>query len=163
MSIFMVVLLHFHLLEAVECPTKTDNKCERFWHKLFKYPGHNLHEGLKCLNYNKNITSVQALGNTSSLQHIRFETLSLGITEVDEVKGHLRWKWSWKTSWIDERLKWPVECQIKGKTSTDFVKSKLLKKLWNAVDFIRDAGGGPGKKQDCLSTIQISQVSLILQ
>ena len=152
-----VLLVHFQILEAIECPTKTENKCEKFWHPLFKYPGHNLRKGLKCLNYNKNITSVQALGNTSLLQHINFETLSLDITQVDEIKGHIRWRWNYVTSWIEDRLKWPIECQIKGQTSTDFVKSELLNSLWNAVDFIQDAAGGR-KKQSCQNTIQINQV-----
>ena len=70
--------------------TETDNKCEKFWHQLFKYPGHNLREGLRCLNYTSNITSSQALGNSSSLQHIHFDTISLDITEIDEVKEHIR-------------------------------------------------------------------------
>merc|ERR1712079_211010 len=85
--LMLILLVQFQLLEALECPTKTDKKCESFWHPLFKYPGHNLHKGLRCLSYNKNTTSAQALGNTSSLQHIKFETLSLDITQVDEVKG----------------------------------------------------------------------------
>ena len=65
------------------------------------------------------------------------------------------------TSWLDERLKWPEECQLKGKATNDFVKSDLLNHLWNAVDFISDAGGGR-KKQDCQNTIQITQVSTSL-
>ena len=54
--------MYVQKLEAIECPTKTDNKCEKFWHKLYIYPGHNLREGLKCLNYDGNITAMQALG-----------------------------------------------------------------------------------------------------
>ena len=54
-------------------------------------------------------------------------------------------------------MKWPAECQIEGKATNDFVKSELLNHLWNAVDFISDAGGGR-KKQDCQNTIQITQV-----
>ena len=87
---FFLLLLQFYFLEAMECPTKTNNSCENFWYQLFKYPGHNLEEGLKCLNYNRNLTSMQALGDMSSKQHIHFETLSLDITEVDEVKEHVR-------------------------------------------------------------------------
>ena len=60
--IFTFILVYVQKLEAIECPTKTDNKCEKFWHKLFIYPGHNLREGLKCLNYDGNITAMQALG-----------------------------------------------------------------------------------------------------
>jgi len=154
--IFCILLLQSQCLEAFECPTETDNKCEKFWHQLFKYPGHNLREGLRCLNYTSNITSSQALGNSSSLQHIHFDTISLDITEIDEVKEHIRWRWHYMTSWLDERLKWPEECQLKGKATNDFVKSDLLNHLWNAVDFISDAGGGR-KKQDCQNTIQITQ------
>ena len=61
----LILLLHFEFLNAMECPTESDKKCEAFWHQLFKYPGHNLRKGLKCLNYNANITSVHARGNTS--------------------------------------------------------------------------------------------------
>ena len=56
-------------------------------------------------------------------------------------------------------MKWPKECQIEGKTSTDFVKSAFLNILWNAVDIANDAGSG-SKKQVCQSTIQISQVDI---
>ena len=86
---FFLLSLQFYFPEAMECPTKTNNSCN-FWHQLFKYPGHNLEEGLKCLNYNRNLTSMQALGDTSSKPHIHFETLSLGITDLDEVKEHVR-------------------------------------------------------------------------
>ena len=54
-------------------------------------------------------------------------------------------------------MKWPKECQIEGKTSTDFVNSKFLDVLWNAADIARDAGSG-GKDQVCQNTIQITQV-----
>ena len=90
MTVSIILLLQFQFLEAVECPTQTDNKCETFWHQLFKYPGHNLQEGLKCLNYTRNVTSAQALGNLSSLQHIHYDTLSLDIIEVDEYREHFR-------------------------------------------------------------------------
>ena len=33
---------------------------------------------------------LKALGNASSLQHIHFDTISLDITEIDEVKEHIR-------------------------------------------------------------------------
>ena len=90
MTVSIILLLQFQFLEAVECPTQTDNKCETFWHQLFKYPGYNLQEGLKCLNYTRNVTSAQALGNISSLQHIHYDTLSLDIIEVDEYREHFR-------------------------------------------------------------------------
>ena len=71
----------------------------------------------------------------------------------------VRWRWNYKTSWFDERLKWPKECQIEGKTSTEFVKSEFLNILWNAVVIANDAGGG-SKEQVCKNTIQISQVNI---
>ena len=86
----ITLLQQFLCLEAVECPTENDVKCETFWHQLFKYPGNNLKEGLKCLNYNRNITSSQAFRNNSLLQHIHFDTISLDITEIDEIKEHIR-------------------------------------------------------------------------
>ena len=89
-SILFLLTLHCPFLKAIECPTKNNDSCSKFWHQLFKYPGHNLQEGLKCLDYNKNLTSMQALGATYTKQEIHFDTQSLAIIQVDEVKEHLR-------------------------------------------------------------------------
>ena len=78
------------------------------------------------------------------------------LSNTGRAKPDFRWRWNYKTSWIDERLRWPSECQIEGKTN-DFVKSAVLNYLWNAVDFMSDVGGD-SKKQNCQNTIQITQV-----
>ena len=93
----------------------------------------------------------------SRLWGLTVPTQKLNILSEICVYPNLRWKWNVKTPWIDERLKWPKECQIEGKTSTDFVNSKFLDVLWNAADIARDAGSG-GKDQVCQNTIQITQV-----
>ena len=74
----------------------------------------------------------------SRLWHLTtVSTKKLSILSEICVYPIFRWKWNVKTSWIDERLKWPKECQIEGKTSTDFVNSKFLDVLWNAADIAR--------------------------
>ena len=78
------------------------------------------------------------------------------LSNTGRAKPDFRWRWNYKTSWIDERLRWPSGCQIEGKTN-DFVKSAVLNYLWNAVDFMSDVGGD-SKKQNCQNTIQITQV-----
>ena len=162
LKVTVIILLHSQFLDAIECPTENNKKCEDFWHELFKYPGHNLREGLKCLNYNGNITSLQASGNKSSLQYIHFETIAMDITDIDEVKKHVLWDWKYKTSWVDERLKWPKECLIENQTTTDFVKSELLDVLWNPLEFLKDSDEGAGKLV-CKNTLQITQVLLHFQ
>ena len=67
----------------LECQTNTENKCESFWKHLLKYPGHNLIQGLKCLEYDKNINPTEALGNTSWPQEILYEILEMNILQID--------------------------------------------------------------------------------
>ena len=136
--------------------TKTDNKCEKFWHKLFMYPGHNLREGLKCLDYDGNITSMQALGNTSTLQHVHFDVESYNIIEINEVKEYGVWRNIWRTTWKEERLKWPSECQKEENGPPDFVESELLDLLWNGLKVLSDVTNTDPPK--CQKTFQISQV-----
>ena len=43
----------------LECQKNNENKCQSLWKHLLKYPGHNLIEGLKCLEYDRNVTPMQ--------------------------------------------------------------------------------------------------------
>ena len=153
----LILFLHLKFLVATECPTESDKKCEEFWHELFKYPGHNLKEGLKCLKYNPNKSSMQDLGHKSLPQRIHFVNQSVAITEIDEIKGHIRWEWKYKMIWLDKRLKWPEECHFEGRTITDFVKSELLEVLWNPVEFLKDSDEASGELI-CQKILQITQV-----
>ena len=72
MTFFAVfVILHFSNIQALECPTQSDNKCETFWQQLLEYPGENLKEGLKCLNYSGEISSTLAIGENNSLHQVQ--------------------------------------------------------------------------------------------
>ena len=37
--ILVLVLFQFKSIEAIDCPTEIDTKCESFWQQVFKYPG----------------------------------------------------------------------------------------------------------------------------
>ena len=74
------------------------------------------------------------------------------------IHTYVRWRWNYQTSWLDERLKWPTECQIKGKAN-DFLKTEILNYLWNAADFMSDVGGDT-KDLVCQKTFQITQVKI---
>ena len=100
---WVILLLHLQNSEAIECPTKNDKKCESFWQQLSMYPGHNLREGLKCLNYDGNISSIQANGNTSSPQRIYIEVLSTDVIEINEEKEFGVWRFKIEFTWQDER------------------------------------------------------------
>ena len=79
-----------------------------------KYPGHNLIQGLKCLEYDENMSPKEALGNTSWPQEILFETLEYNILQIDQEKQFGIWGYKLKFSWYDHRIKWPEECKIQG-------------------------------------------------
>ena len=154
---WVTLLLYLQNSEAIECPTKNDNKCESFWQQLSMYPGHNLREGLKCLNYNGNITSMQANGNTSSPQRIHIEVLSSDIIEVNEEKEFGVWRIKMEFTWQDERLKWPTECEREKEGIPDFVESELMNVLWNPVNVLFDISHA--KNPSCQETIQIDKVN----
>ena len=64
----ILLLMFFESANANECPI--DKTCDSFWKHLLKYPGHNLKKALKCLEYNENISPMEALGNKSVPQEI---------------------------------------------------------------------------------------------
>ena len=51
-----------------------------------------MYDGLKCLNYNGNITSMEAFENLSAPQEINIDIVSVEIIEVDEEKEFGIWK-----------------------------------------------------------------------
>ena len=102
------------IFSALECPTKRENNCETFWHKLLKYPGHNLEEGLKCLDYDRHISSNEYYGNGSIPQEVLFDIMEVNIVEINEEKRYVILGYKLKITWDDLRLKWPNECKNKG-------------------------------------------------
>ena len=75
MVVLVSILSELDSVNSIECPTVNDTKCETFWQKLFIYPGHNLHEGLKCLKYNGNITYLEAFEDYSAPQKIDIDII----------------------------------------------------------------------------------------
>ena len=75
MVVLVSILSELDSVKSIECPTVNDTKCETFWQKLFIYPGHNLHEGLKCLKYNGNITYLEAFEDYSAPQKIDIDII----------------------------------------------------------------------------------------
>ena len=73
-------------------------------------PGQNLRDGLECLNYDKNKTPKQALENSTVPQHVHIEMLTVEITAVNELEDNGVWRFHYKSTWKDERLRWPSEC-----------------------------------------------------
>ena len=80
-----------------------------------KYPGDNLEEGLKCLDYEKKISANENFGNGSFPQKVFFDVEDMNILEINEEKQHLLWGYKLKLKWYDHRLQWPSECQKKEK------------------------------------------------
>ena len=117
--------------------------------------GHNLREGLKCLNYNGNINSNKALGKSTPF-NVKWETLSIDVTQLNEVKNLGVWQHTLHVSWNDERLKWPSKCQLEEKETPEFVQSKLFDVLWNPMYYITDVSELP--KPICQKTMRIRQV-----
>ena len=73
-------------------------------------PGQNLKDGLKCLSYDKSKTPKQALENSTVPQHVHIEMLTVEITAVNELEDNGVWRFHYKSTWKDERLRWPSEC-----------------------------------------------------
>ena len=119
---------------GIECPTKTDNKCEKFWHKLLKYPGHNLKKGLKCLNYDKNIAPSEVYGNVSKPTEILLNALDITWLEINDEKEYGIMGSRMSANWYDHRLKFPKECLTnQNKTNFEVVKADILDHLWNPM------------------------------
>jgi hypothetical protein len=62
-----------------------------------------LHEGLKCLKYNGNITYLEAFEDYSAPQKIDIDILSVDIIEVNEERGFGIWKFQTQFTWHDHR------------------------------------------------------------
>ena len=103
MVVLVSILSDLDSVTSIECPTINDTKCETFWQKLFIYPGHNLHEGLKCLNYNGNITYLEAFEDYSAPQKIDIDIISVDIIEVNEEREFGVWKFQTQFTWYDKR------------------------------------------------------------
>ena len=54
---------------------------------------------------------ILVIGKTSDLQVIDFKIKTHDIIEINEIKEYGVFQSSWITTWKDERLKWPSECQ----------------------------------------------------
>ena len=107
-SIFLS-LMFFESANALECPI--DKTCDSFWKHLLKYPGHNLKKALKCLEYDENISPMEALGNKSFPQEIFIDVLDMNVLEINQEKQYGIWGYKIKFMWYDHRLEWPKECQ----------------------------------------------------
>ena len=151
---------------GLECQINTDNKCESFWKHLLKYPGHNLIEGLKCLEYDRNVTPMEALGNESFPQEILFEVLDMSIIQIDQEEEFGVWRYKLKFTWHDHRLKWPKTCQNSQKeenqTNLHIITSNYLKYLWNPVAIVNTFGYQFGNygEPEIDKTITLSKVKL---
>ena len=99
---------------------------------------------------------MQALGKTSELQNIRFDIQSYDIVEINEIEEYGVWRNAWRTTWKDERLKWPSECQKEEKGPPDFVESEKLELLWNGVKVLSHVANTDPPK--CQKTFRINQV-----
>ena len=102
---------------------------------------------------------ILAIGKTSSLQVIDFKIKTHDIIEINEIKEYGVFQSSWITTWKDERLKWPSECQKEEKGPPDFVESELLDLLWNGLKVLSDVANTEPVK--CQKTFQIKQVRAI--
>jgi len=121
--------------KGIECPTETENKCEKFWHRLLKYPGHNLKKGLKCLDYDKNIAPSETHGNNSIPTEIFMKALDITFLEINDEKEYGLMESRVSAIWYDHRLKFPKECLTKqNKTNFKMVESDVLNILWNPMD-----------------------------
>ena len=81
------------------------------------------------------------------------------IIEINEIKEYGVFTSEWRTTWIDERLKWPTECQKEEKEPPDFVESELLYLLWNGLKVVTDLANTEQAK--CHKTFQIKQTGEI--
>ena len=144
-KIFAVfVVLHFSNIQALECPTKSDNKCETFWQQLLEYPGDNLKEGLKCLNYSGEISSTLPIGeNNSSLHQVQLNCGEFVFYDINEEKHSGSWKVKLNTYWQDKRLQWPKECGKAIGTNKKIINAEYLTHLWNPLSFVLDAWATP--------------------
>ena len=134
LSLVSAVNFNIFVFSDIECPTKTDNKCERFWHQLLKYPGHNLEKGLKCLEYDKNVPPSEALGNDSKPTEIFLTALDITFVEINEEEEYGLMRSRTSAIWYDHRLKFPKECLTKhNKTNFRMVEADVLNNLWNPV------------------------------
>ena len=87
MVVLVSILSELDSVNSIECPTVNDTKCETFWQKLFIYPGHNLHEGLKCLKYNGNITYLEAFEDYSAPQKIDIDIIRSAHLQLFKISG----------------------------------------------------------------------------
>ena len=98
---------------------------------------------------------ILAIGKTSTLQVIDFKIKTHDIIEINEIKEYGVFTSEWRTTWKDERLKWPTECQKEENGPPDFVESELLYLLWNGLKVVTDLANTEQAK--CHKTFQIKQ------
>ena len=125
-----------------------------------QYKGHNLKEGLKCLNYSGSISSKQSFGD-NSLQEVHWHLLEFKVLKVNEENQYMNWFGKSQFAWHDQRLKWPDQCENgqPSQNSQEIVKSEMLDLLWNPVALILDAVANAKLSFD--KTISISKVCLL--
>ena len=161
-SIFLS-LMFFESANALECPI--DKTCDSFWKHLLKYPGHNLKKALKCLEYDENISPMEALGNKSFPQEIFIDVLDMNVLEINQERQYGIWGYKLRFNWYDHRIEWPMECQNnKSQTNLHTLRSDLLDLLWNPIAIFQEvAGRNFGQRQPSYEkSISIGQVKLLL-
>ena len=111
----LLFLIFCESANALECPI--DKTCDSFWKQLLKYPGHNLKKALKCLEYDENISPMEALGNKSVPQEIFIDVLDMNVLEINQERQYGIWGYKLRFNWYDHRygnmgchvFKWGVQ------------------------------------------------------
>ena len=102
---------------------------------------------------------MKALGRSTTPQNVHIEFISVELTKVNELEDYGVWRFKYESTWKDERLKWPTECQQEEKGIPDYVESELLDILWNPINAMSDVA--EIKQPTCQQTLRIRQVNTL--